>query len=84
MKFEDLQTGMFVEVTDKYRAVMPESITWGGGFGQVIEFEKICGDDHTEIQTPKIKWANGFSSTIHPTHLQPSTKKAFFIAALQG
>lgn len=85
MKFEDLQIGMFVSVTDEYRAVIPAMITWGKGQGKVIGFEKTepkVWSDDLNIDIPKIKWANGFESTIHSTHLQPSTKKAFFIAAL--
>lgn len=85
MNSEDLQLGMFVSVTDEYRSIMPVAITWGKGQGRVIEFEKMdpaVWSDDPEIDIPKIEWADGIKSTMHPKHLQPSTKKKYFIAAL--
>lgn len=87
MKFEDLQIGMFISVTDEYRAIIPASITWGKGQGKVIGFEKGWDggwDEEPDIDIPKIEWASGFENMIHPKHLQPSTKKNYFIAVLQG
>lgn len=86
MKIADIQLGMFVSVTDKYRAVMPKAITWGGGEGKVIRIS-VSGTgwaEDRETKIPEIEWTNGYKSTMHPVHLQPSTKKAFFIATLQG
>lgn len=85
MKFENLQLGMFVSVTDEYRAIIPAAITWGKGQGKVIGFENTesavwSGKPYIDI--PKIEWANGNRSTMHPKHLQPSTKKKYFMATL--
>ena len=85
MKSEDLQIGMFISVTDEYRAIIPASITWGRGQGEVIGFEETepaVWSDETHIAIPKIKWAGGFESTMHPKHLRPSTKKKYFLATL--
>lgn len=86
MKSENLQEGMYISVTDEYRSKMLESITWGKGFGLVIGFDKRASAwfDELEIEICTIKWADGAESTMHPIHLQQSTKKAFFKATLEG
>lgn len=87
MKFADGHEGMYVEVTEKYRSIFErgnlQSMITGNGFGKIVGFRKIVDWENTE-HIFKLKWSNGYTSSMAPTHLQPSTKKAFFIAALQG
>lgn len=86
MNIEDSKVGMFVEVTDEYRSTFNSSdhginLSWmihGRGYG------KIIGVEHRENHYVfVIEWSDKHQSTMAPVHLQPSTKKAFFTAALK-
>lgn len=88
MNFSDGNKGMFVEVTDAYREIfnrgnLSRMIT-GGGYGKIVDFDEVHSDWGRSNKLFKIMWSNGHLATMAPTHLQPSTKKAFFIQALRG
>lgn len=87
MNFSDGNKGMFVEVTDAYREIFNRGnlsrLITGGGFGKIVDFE-VHSDWTQSHKLFKIMWSNGRISSMAPTHLQPSTKKAFFIRALRG
>lgn len=90
MKFENVQVGMFVEVTDEYRSTFNPSdsgidLSWmihGRGYGKIVGTEErdhpLLQDHHLFV----IEWSDNFQSAMAPVHLQPSTKKKYFIAAL--
>lgn len=80
MNSEDFYEGQIVEVTAEYRTVMPMKFTWGNGVGTIVGFE--IDEDKTRIVF--IEWADGFGSTMHPMHLQPSTEKMLFKAKLMN
>ena len=93
MKFTDGHEGMYVEVTEDYRSTFKGGIQFmitGNGFGEILGFESGSWYTNTESNWDhnkklfKLKWSDGRTGSMHPKHLQPSTKKAFFLSALQG
>lgn len=78
MSLKNAEIGDYVEVTDRYRTMMLPEITWGNGFGIVTGLPELPNGS----QAYTLKWADGFTSSMHSYHLQESTRKAFFKASL--
>lgn len=87
MNFSDGRIDMYVEVTEKYRSIFQtdnlKAMITGNGFGKIIGFESNSDHDYDE-KIFSLKWSNGYTSAMHPIHLQLSTKKAFFVQVLRG